>query len=209
MRFRLTYEGALLGASRNKTRAQHKHEIRMRLHPQLKRLWAMNAWLKDLAELKFPNFQEAISGNALRKPGAWDHCPSYMEQLAKEHQSHNRNWCPLVTDEMQLSCSIDILFLRTGAKGGIMNVGDIDGRLKTLFDALAIPRSPSGLPEPEDEPILVLLKDDSLISHVSVETDELLEATSNTVGQNDSRVVFTVNIKPMIANYFTLGFSGD
>jgi hypothetical protein len=35
MEFRLTYEGLLLGASRNNTRASHKHEIRRVLHHQL------------------------------------------------------------------------------------------------------------------------------------------------------------------------------
>ncbi|MEM9668694.1 MAG: hypothetical protein AAF950_07180 [Pseudomonadota bacterium] len=210
MKFRLTYEGKLLGASRNSPRAAHKNDIRLQLHPQLKRLWQANAWLKDLAGLKFPKFAEAVKGQTLRNPGHWDNCQTYSELLPLHHRHHGQMWSPLIRQEMQLSCAVDILFLREGARGGILNVGDIDGRLKTLFDALAIPRSPAGLPEPRPkDSIYVLLGDDSLISRVSVETDELLQPTSSNVGQNDSRLVITVNITPMIANYFTLGFTGD
>ena len=36
MEFRLTYEGTLLGASKNNTRAKHKHEIRKIFHKQLR-----------------------------------------------------------------------------------------------------------------------------------------------------------------------------
>ena len=34
MKFTLTYEGRLLGASRSDPRPKHKHEIRQRFHPQ-------------------------------------------------------------------------------------------------------------------------------------------------------------------------------
>jgi hypothetical protein len=207
MQFRLTYEGCLLGASRDNTRASHKHEIRMKLHPQLKRLWATHQWLAQLAGLKYPDHSTAITGQQLNNP-AFSGCPTYMELLARNYQAHNRNWAPLVADDMGLTCAVDILFLRPGARGGILNVGDIDGRLKTLFDALAIPKSGSGLPETETEqPLYVLLSDDRHISHASVETDELLEPTSPTVGQNDARVIITVNIKPLRANFLTVGFS--
>ena len=39
VRFRLTYEGELFGSSTKTPRAPHKHEIRKKFHPQLKRLW--------------------------------------------------------------------------------------------------------------------------------------------------------------------------
>lgn len=38
MEFRLIYDGQLLGASRNNTRSEHKHDIRRVFHAQLKRL---------------------------------------------------------------------------------------------------------------------------------------------------------------------------
>lgn len=207
MQFRLTYEGSLLGASRHSTRAEHKHDVRMKLNPQLQRLWQVNGWLLELGRLRFPDFSSAISGDVLRDH-AWSSCPTYIELLSATYQCHDRNWAPLVADNMGLTCSVDILFLRAGSRGGVLNVGDIDGRLKTLFDALAIPKSGSCLPAPEAiQPIYVLLNDDRHISHVSVETDELLEPTSSHSGQNDARVIITINIKPLRSNWFTLGFS--
>lgn len=206
MQFRLTYEGPLLGSSNDKPRASHKHDIRMKLHPQLKRQWDVHLWLAQLKGLHYPDYQMAISGQTIHNP-AWRQNPTYMEHLCANHQAHSRNWAPLVADDMGLTCAVDILFLRPGARGGLLNRGDIDGRIKTLFDALAIPRSSSGLPDPEGEPIYVLLSDDRHISHVGVETDELLEPTSATPSQNDARVIITVNIKPLRANFLCVGFS--
>ncbi len=206
MQFRLTYEGRLLGSSNNNPRPDHKHEIRMKLHPQLKRLWTVHQWLIQLAGLHYPDYRTATQGQQLVN-AVWAGHPTYIQLLGRNYQSYDRNWLPLVAEEMGLTCGLDILFLRAGARGGVLNVGDIDGRIKTLFDALAIPRSGSGLPRPEGEPIYVLLNDDNHISHVSVETDELLEPTDPEIGQNDARVIITVNIKPLRANYLTVGFS--
>ena len=67
----------------------------------------------------------------------------------------------------------------------ITSGGDIDNRLKTLFDALKVPSEPSALPigtipQLGEEPFFCLLEDDSLIARVSVETDRLLEPCSDT-----------------------------
>jgi hypothetical protein len=50
MEFRLTYAGPLLAASQHDPRTNHKHEIRKRFHPQLKRLWEITPWLKQMRE---------------------------------------------------------------------------------------------------------------------------------------------------------------
>ena len=51
MKFRLTYEGRLLGNGR----AQHKHKIRRAFHPQLKRLWEVHQNLKNWVSPRAPN----------------------------------------------------------------------------------------------------------------------------------------------------------
>jgi hypothetical protein len=207
MQFRLTYEGVLLGGTRSSTRSSHKHDIRKKLSPQIKALWEKSAWLSELQSLRFPDLETAFSGQSLRNHN-WRATTPYLELLAAHYQRANRTWLPLVAEGMNLTCGVDILFLRPGARGGVVNVGDIDGRLKVLFDALAVPRDGGGLPtEPEQEPIYTLLSDDSLISHVSVETDELLAPVSEVPNLNDARVIFTVNIKPLTANFLTVGFS--
>jgi hypothetical protein len=71
--------------------------------------------------------------------------------------------------------------LRAEAPGRIIvGRGDIDNRLKTLFDALRAPTSKQEIKEgaratSADDPLYVLLEDD-LITRASVETDRWLNA---------------------------------
>jgi len=50
------------------------------------------------------------------------------------------NYFPLVRNSLGLVCGIRVLFLRREPPGRVYQGGDIDGRLKTLFDALAVLR---------------------------------------------------------------------
>jgi len=90
---------------------------------------------------------------------------------------------PLVNPRVDLIAELDIVLLRPEPPGSIITQsGDIDNRLKTLFDALRMPHNLAELPQGEapapDEPrFYVLLEDDNLIQHVAVRTDRLLEPT--------------------------------
>ena len=78
---------------------------------------------------------------------------------------------------------LDLTLLRPGPPGNlIVQSGDIDNRLKTLLDALKIPKEPTALaadeaPLQNETPFFCLLEDDSLITAISVTTDRLLEKT--------------------------------
>ena len=67
--------------------------------------------------------------------------------------------------------------LRPNDSKSIVQGGDIDGRVKTIFDALSIPKNGDVLSKFTKPPevFYTLLSDDSLISKVTVDTDELLE----------------------------------
>jgi hypothetical protein len=118
-----------------------------------------------------------------------------------------------VTRDLELLCSVEILFLRFGDPGGVINrVGDLDNRLKTLFDALTMPRSADQLgpfvtPDPDEDPFFCLLEDDSVITKASVESDTLLEAVSSPPNENDSRIVITVRLRPGRLKSANAGFS--
>jgi hypothetical protein len=123
------------------------------------------------------------------------------------------NFVPLVTEEFSLACSLDIVFLRPSMPGALMQSGDLDGRMKTLFDALRMPDSPEELggcrsPLPDEKPSYVLLQDDKLITHISIRTDALLQPTGPTAGVNDARLVIAVTIKPVNAGWHNLNFVG-
>jgi hypothetical protein len=117
---------------------------------------------------------------------------------------------PLVTQAMDARCSLDIVLLRP-QNGKLMKGGDIDNKLKTLFDALRMPDSPqefAGItPGLGEDPLFVLLQDDSLITEVKVSTDNLLLLPNKREGGlNDAHAVIHVRLSHRHArpydNYF-------
>jgi hypothetical protein len=135
--------------------------------------------------------------------------PRNSEVLAQKFAYGGFRFVPLVTRDLTLACGIDILFLRPDSPGGaVINSGDLDNRLKTLFDALRVP-SPGEMnskltPQEGESPFYCLLEDDRLITKVSVETDILLQpvgAKSNRYDPNDARLVITVRLRPAEFRY--------
>jgi hypothetical protein len=194
MRFRLTYEGLLLGSSRSDSRAKHKHEIRRIFHRQLARLFAVHPAFDDFRapspeRTEFQNLTARIAG-----------VPMYERRL-NEFQRCGYRFFPLAVRELSLLCSIHMLFLRPDITGGVIRSGDIDNRLKTVFDALRLPRSKEELggydtPAADEDPFFCLLEDDSLINEASIEADTLLQPTGQQWDANDVRLVITVSLAP-------------
>jgi hypothetical protein len=80
---------------------------------------------------------------------------------------------------LHLVCDLDIVFLRPGPAGRIISDGgDIDNRIKVLFDALRKPTNESEMPlkagEDSPNPIYCLLEDDKLVTSVKITTGQLL-----------------------------------
>jgi hypothetical protein len=61
-------------------------------------------------------------------------------------------------------------------------------------------------PGEDEDPFFVLLQDDKLITHISVETDVLHEQTTNAYDANDSRLVISVTIRPANVTMQNLDF---
>ncbi len=196
MEFRLVYDGMLLGASRSNTRSEHKHEIRRVFHKQLKRLWETAPHLRETGRV-----QQTMQGVA----GAVASSDN-IKKLSNKFRLDNYRLVPLATRELDLGCGLDILFLRYDQPGQtLLQSGDIDNRLKTLFDALRIPQDGEycGKPLPDEDPFFCLLEDDSMISRVSVTTDVLLEPNRDV---NDVRLVITARIWPLSVTIANIGF---
>jgi hypothetical protein len=182
MEFRLIYDGELLGASRNDSRSQHKHEVRRVFHQQLKRL----------AET-YPLFK----GREMTE---------VMLITADRFRLGNYRLLPIATGDLRLGCALDVLFLRYDQPGQtLLQSGDVDNRLKTLFDALRIPKVGEWYGEPQEgeDPFFCLLEDDSFITQLSLTTDLLLQPGC---GVNDVRLVITVKLWPMELSFGNLGF---
>jgi hypothetical protein len=163
--FHLYYRGRLKA---NSTVAD-KQTIRQQFHGQLKNLWDQ----KPLTD-----FQDFL----LRT--------EYRRNVGKFA------FVPLVNETAALIAELDILFLRPEAPGSIITQGgDIDNRLKTLFDALRMPKTQAEFPKnwapaKGEDPFFVLLEDDNLIQHVAVRTDRLLDAVSDQL-----EVVLIIRVK--------------
>lgn len=101
-----------------------------------------------------------------------------MTQLGKKFHRGSHNFVPLVREQEDTYCSLNILFLRRDHPGKIVSGGgDLDNRLKTLMDALRVPDTAAGLPDvPEEgfDPIFCLLQDDAQITALQVVTDRIL-----------------------------------
>lgn len=176
--FRLLYEGELLNCTNTKRRADEKHEIRRYLHSQLRRLWQVN---RNLAALAKDSRPQSITKRYVEEHGSFTEEEAVrvgIECIADNWTRNGFRFVPLITERHCLQCSIDVLLLRPQEKRFVFEQGDIDGQLKTLFDALRIPASKAecGGMEPQEgeNPMFCLLEDDRLISQMKVTTDQLL-----------------------------------
>ena len=196
MQFRLTYEGRLKsGASAS---PEHKHEIRRVFHRQLRQLWSVHPFFKE--------------------DKAWEYEPprtkvkhtSRKTQLGEIFSRCGYKFVPIASKDLLVHCSLDILFLRPDPPGQLLTSGDIDNRVKTLLDALKMPNSNQDLgsyltPEGDENPFFVLLEDDGMVTRLAVETDMLLQPTSDSVGQQDARLVISVSLTPYQAIWGNMG----
>lgn len=203
--FRLIYAGPLpaSGGAGGNTRPEAKHAIRRAFHPQLRQLWRSEHNLDEWARRNITSeaIQELIKEDRWNSMTNADIAREGIRCMSEQWERAGYKLVPLVIKEMFLRCSIDILFLRSEEPRHIMRSGDLDGKVKTIFDGLRIPDNlaeAGGVGPQEDEtPFFCLLSDDKLISSVSVTTDRLLVLPQEReVHPNDAFVVVHVKLKP-------------
>jgi hypothetical protein len=188
MEFRLIYKGPLPAEGAGGSRAREKHTLRKHFHKQLRELWRQHPDLREQAECYFtvtttPDNMVCYPGPGFpqitRVPQGTPGAKTWLEHLADDHQRCGGRFVPIVTKAGGYSCSLRILFLRRDNPGHLIaSGGDIDNRLKVLFDGLRMPDTVGelgALPlEADENPFFCLLEDDSLITSVTVTTDRLL-----------------------------------
>ena len=122
MKLLLHYRGRLNANGK----PDHKHELRKHFHQQLATLWGQEP-LKEQPKLLQARTQGEYS--LLRPLGPF-------------------TFAPLVTSETNVVAELSITLLRPESPGHLITQGgDIDNRLKTLFDALTMPRHENALPK--------------------------------------------------------------
>jgi hypothetical protein len=137
-------------------------------------------------------------GEVLRGPAKLGEPTNLVTRLAKQFNRGAHNFVPLVREQEEMYCALDILFLRRDAPGRIVQGGgDLDNRLKTLLDALKVPGTTDGLPassEPGLDPIFCLLQDDAQITSLKVVADRILAPREKSEDQDDVVLVIHVHI---------------
>ena len=179
MQFRLVYEGRL--RSRQSLKVADIHALRAYFHTQLAEVWTQTPFA-EIADLRRVPADQADSGVYELRDGL--------------------TFCPLISERLHLVCHLHLLYLRPQQPGKLIySGGDIDNRLKTLFDALRIPSDDEARQSIDNRiampsPMYCLLQDDQLITGLTVETDRLLsDRGQDGQGNAASLIILTVTVK--------------
>jgi hypothetical protein len=173
--FRLTYQGQLKAASQSDTRRAEKHAIRTSFSRQL----------DELFRLKNRQFLDIDCTD-------WGEMPNV--------ERGNFFFLSLVREKLNLVCDLDILFLRRDEPGSLIGGGgDLDNRIKVLFDALRVPSEDEVrgyVPlDPKDPMLICLTEDDKLITGFRITSDRLLEPAKTEAEKNNVHLIINVEVK--------------
>lgn len=200
MDFFLRYRGALPACTQSKPRTVEKHQIRTYLSPQLRDIWRnVHPLIFYVPETN--QVQEAIieNGHVVYDSGGFIKLPQKAPNKFLVVPFKGWRFIPTIGRALKLACRLDIRFLRREEPGAIVQGGDLDNRLKTLFDGLRIPLEESQVPvaaESGSNPnCYCLLEDDSLITHVSIETGRLWGPLGDQEGEHDVDLTIHVTVK--------------
>lgn len=167
--FTLTYNGEL----RPNGERDHKHALRRVFHVQLQHLWK----------------------NPPRPaPGTMARVIPDVADSSFHIRVGTFSFLPIISESGFNVAEIDVTMLRSESAGSIITrSGDLDNRLKTLFDAMKVPTEPElpdgSAPLNDELPFWCVLEDDQLITHVSVRTHRLL---SPSAGSSDVQLLVNV-----------------
>ncbi len=198
MRLTLTYDGPLHSATNNDPRTTEKNYIRRKLHPQLHDVWLTHSAVEEWLQ----HWQSYTEEERYTEHGN-------REMLA--HRMGSYGFIPLVASRHHMICELDILFLRREQPGALVHGGDIDNRLKVLFDALRMPTQTgelAGLKADEPCPFFTLLQDDRLITDLHLRTSQLHEPVASGDSPSNVRLVIDVTIRITRVTYANIGLGG-
>jgi hypothetical protein len=214
MDFLLRYRGELPA---HKKCAPEKNSIRAKIHDQLSNLCQAQPLLAGVLdpEIRIARLigrQMSVDHLKRNELGIFDTAGTLGSQPLFFCVNVDGIECiPLVTRVHELVCELDIRWVRRERAGSlIQDGGDLDNRLKNLFDSLRMPHSPEEFKGVatrfRGKKMLFLLEDDSLVTRFSVETHRLWEPLpepSPTDKDTDVEVDIRVTLKsthPMWAN---------
>jgi hypothetical protein len=227
VKFTLHYDGPL-PSSGNKAKTEAVWEIRTKLHPQFQDLWSSHPALRRVEDdRRFPKRGGAALVQVHHQyPGPArtpllaeivgedltvnleNQGPGEIIDLCEPIEKFGAWFRPLVRESYALHCGLKVVFLRKEPPGKIYQGGDVDGRIKTLVDALTMPRHIEQVlaKNKSSEPVFCLLEDDSLVSGFEVESERLLGDQSNSTDY--VRLTIEVDVRVRQATIYNQSFLG-
>ncbi len=181
MRFHLIYSGQL-PSSGNKSKPDDARKIRDALHCQMEELWKVHRVLHRLRQTAIV-YREGDSrmftnDSPFGVERDVDQYPAREDEvdLTTPIDIDGQEFVPLIRKSLDLNCSLSISFLRQEDPGElVLQGGDLDGRIKTLLDALTMPKPENAVRFPQSQKrTYCLMESDSLVYNFEVDTGRLL-----------------------------------
>ena len=216
MRFYLVFKGRLPSSGNSRGKPDIVRNIRDQFHPQLELLWKTSPALHRLRRTAWvaenpAQFVGAVMESPLGPERDIDQYPpgAGWVDLCAPIKKGQKTYIPLVRQSLDLNCHLDILFLRQEDPGAlVLQGGDIDGRIKTLFDAFRIPDEDveQRYPQARDK-TFCLLENDTLISGFGVSTGRLL--MPETEYPNECHLIIEVTVRVLKLGSWNACLTGD
>jgi hypothetical protein len=216
MDFLLRYRGELPA---HKQCAEEKNAIRSRLHLQLFHMSQAQPLMGGVFDPKIETAKmvgRRMNVDHLRKPAFDTAAPTLGPNLFFRVAVGDYFFIPLVSRPHELVCESEIRWLRRERAGSLVQEGgDLDNRLKNLFDSLRMPHSPDELKGLSSgfrgQNMLCLLEDDALITKFSIDTHRIWEPLdlgdlADGVNETDVQIDMRVTIKSSHPMWGNIGF---
>lgn len=194
MRFPLTYEGPLPSTGNPR---------RNGMLPKLDQIWSIRNAISPQVHSQMkthPAFQgDTGSSRAL------------INAISQPIKVEGHEFYALARAAFKVKCELEIeMHVNHPIATIVTNGGDLDNRLKTLFDALRVPHGSQEFRghAPNLDPYCCLLEDDVLVSALRVETFRN-PAAPPTAGLDYVRLNIKVRIDPMAWDYVNEPFRHD
>lgn len=202
MELTLTFRGRLPASQAGVSKAGATNAIRQHFSVQLeKKFREMPTFVhnsQDIAKAKL------VDGRVIwdEPKGKHDLCFCDVEAFGGIYRS-------IVGSHSGLACHLDVEVWAREARGVLMADGDLDNRLKTLIDSLAMPRHQSqlgGMVSPRGDLTFCLLEDDSQVTRLSVRVERWDEPPNANGSLSEVQVRVRANISPFEPRVYHFGF---